>query len=150
MISCFLVFFASCIKDNDIPDIAIRDIINMMEETADYSVPAEKNLLLGKTAVEYGISTDSIEEGIVYYDADPKNTSEIIIITAKDKDKAISIEQTLVSVKTDFVKALENDPSQIEKSRNIILRMTGKTCILILNDNAEELEKIFENIFKKV
>ena len=138
-----LLMASACERETS-ANITADEIWAEMKETAAFSQQGEENLLNRETAERYGISTKSIKEGKIYFDANKNAADKVIIATAAEASDVEKIEKALSSEKIRLVDALENDKEQQQKVKSIVVKTIGRYCVLIMSEDAATLEKIFD------
>jgi len=113
------------------------------EDMKDYSVSGR-----------YGISPDSIVEGLVYYSPGGESADRIIIIKAKDADSVGKIENALGREITRLTEAWEgrrdgDGKEQYKRLERHIIKTRGMYVILAVCGEPKEAVKIFDGSVKK-
>lgn len=146
LISTFI--FCGCSSDKNEPNIKFSDISSAITDAAKFEDPSFEYLTETDTAQRYGISTDDIEEGIVYSTSNENKPDKIILVKARDENTLENVERALSSEVIGLTDSWENNEAEFKKVEEHVLKTTDNYVILIVSENASELEETFDSIFK--
>lgn len=144
-----VLFFCGCTKTNskDTSNVALADISNKLIETADFDNAVIEDLTNTETAERYGISTDDIESGIVYYTSDEDKADKILIAKAKDEKALENVEKAFSAEIVGLADTWSNYEFENKKVEEHILKTQENFVVLLLSDDPDELEKTFDSFF---
>lgn len=143
-----LVFSLAGCSKNKVKSVPIQNIISSIESKYPINNSIKEDLKQQDIAERYGISSDDIEEGIVYYTKDKDKADKIIIIKAKGKENIESIERAISSEIVGMGDAWKNNESEAKKVDNHLFKTKETYVIYCVSDNAEEIVKIFDNMLE--
>lgn len=142
---CLSVLLSACSKKES-KDVSVSDVIDKMKETAQFDEEYEEDFKDSDVAARYGISTDDVEEGKIYYSRDENKSDEIILIKAKNKDAVENIEQALSSEIVKLSNAWKNEENETKKVENHVLKTRDDFIFLVISEKPDEIEKIFDDM----
>ncbi len=141
-----VLIFSSCAKKES-TNVAVSDLMDRIKKEAAMKEPKEEDMKELKTAENYGISLDDVDEGKVLYSEDPKDADRIIVIKAKDESALQNIERAMTSQVISLSNTWgSNDKKEFEKVENHIVKSRGNYCIMIVSEKADEVKKIFDEL----
>ncbi len=138
-----LILLTACSK----PTAKETPILQVMNEiTSEIEIPeiSEEDLTDQKNAEKYGISTDSIIDGIACYSNADNNADKIIIVRAKEQKEIEGIEKALSAELTAAASAWEGNETESKKIEKAILKTKDDCIIMAISDKIEEIERIFD------
>ncbi|MCK4260775.1 MAG: DUF4358 domain-containing protein [Halanaerobiales bacterium] len=131
-------------------NVPVKDILENIKEEVQIPMSGEIDLKTDENAAEmYNINLEDIEEGMVYRAMINIRADEIIILKAKDKSKVAGLEEALKEVYNARHNLWKTYlPQEFEKVENHILKTQGKYLILIISEDSEKVEEVFDNTIK--
>lgn len=122
----------------------ISKVMEEISENVNISSPVEEDLTIQKNAEKFGISTQSIKDGIAYYTTSKDKSDKIIIVRASSQEEVENLEQALSAELTSSKKAWKENENESTKVENALFKTRDDCIILAINENIEEIEEIFD------
>jgi len=139
-----LLLLTSC-KKEEAADIPVKDLLSSMKSEVDFQNTKTEDITSIETAQRYGISTDDVEEGYVYYTTDETKPDKIIIIKAKDTDAVEDVQRSLSAEIVGLKKTWESNDTESKKIENHLFKTKDKYIILSVAENNSKIENIFDS-----
>lgn len=150
----FLFFLVGCGQNDDldknynkVSSIEILEAIN--NNNIIFQTASIKSLKTQELANRYGISTDDLTDGVVYYSTNENISDCIIIAVAKDKSNLEAIERALSSEIIGLSDSFKNNDAESKKIENHLFKTKDLVVILAISDYIEEIENIFDDVTEK-
>lgn len=126
---------------------AVSDIAAKIQETVDLS---EMNEADGQKLTRlYGINSEDVEEYWIMVPGSNIKAQEIAVIKAKDSDKAEEIVEKLQArVERQANSFKDYIPDEYFLIQNHVLKSQGNYVFLVISEESDEAEKIFDSFFK--
>ncbi len=138
-----LSILAGCSKPKA-AETPISEVMDIIKAEAGIESAAEENLSDQKNAEKYGISVNSITDGIAYYSTAQGKSDKVILVRAVSKEETENIEQALSSELTSVTAAWENNEEESKKIEKSLLKTKDDCVILAISDNIDKIEEIFD------
>lgn len=137
------IVLAGCSKPsaNERP---ISEVISVIKGEINMEESMEEDLSDQKNAEKYGISTNSITDGIAYYSTAEGKSDKVILVRASSQEEVENIEQALSSELTASTAAWENNEEESKKIEKGLLKTKDDCVILAISDEVDKIEKIFD------
>lgn len=153
LISALLIVFTfgGCAKKGDegaAKDISVADIIAAIEEKVDLDMVEDlsKDETLEKN---YYINLEDVAEAEIKTAMMNVKSSELAIIKVKDSSKVEDVKKSVEKRGEDLDKQWSTYlPDQHELVKNRIIKAVGNYVILIIDEEAEQIEEIIESKLK--
>jgi len=139
-----LLLLTSC-KKEEAADVPVKDLLSSMKTEVDFENAKTEDITSIETAQRYGISTDDVKEGYVYYTADETKPDKIIIIKAKDTDAVEDIQHSLNSEIIGLKNTWKADNTESKKIENHLFKTKDKYIILSVAEDNSKIENIFDS-----
>ncbi len=139
--------FSGCQRDKSENDINFSDMQSKLISKANFENSTTDDLKDIKTAQQYGISIDDIEDGFVYATKN-ENSDKIILAKTKGGASVENIEKAIANEVSGLISSWEDNSSESKKLSDHVLKTKDNYVILIISENSAELEDEFDNFFK--
>lgn len=138
-----LILLTACSKPTA-KETPISQVMN--EIKAEITIPEsiEEDLLDQKNAEKYGISTNSITDGIACYSTADGNSDKIIIARAKEQKEIENIEKALAAELSAASAAWKNNETESKKIDDALIKTKDDCIILAISDEIDKIERIFD------
>lgn len=143
LLSFILLTGCSKPQSNNTPLI---NILNEMKVVAEFNNAQTADLKNQKTAAQYGINSDSISEGYVYYSTDKDSSDEVIIVRASSQKEIEEIEKAISTELSAKTTAWQNNEKESKKIENHIMRTIGDCVLLAIGEKSEEIDHVFNQL----
>ncbi|MGN1317488.1 MAG: DUF4358 domain-containing protein [Lachnospirales bacterium] len=124
-------------------EVPIEEVIKEIKTQIIMTNAVEENLKNQKSAEKYGISTNSIIDGISYYSTDNNKSDKVILVRAKNKDEIQNLERALESVLISTTASWEENEEESKKIEKALLKTKDDCVILAISDEVDKIENIF-------
>ncbi len=142
------LLFSGCGKNTDKNNnINFLELQTSLTSKANFENSQIEDLKNITTAQKYGIATDDIEEGFVYFTNNEK-PDRIIMTKTKGGPSSENIEKSLANEVSGLMSAWKDTPAEATKLEEHVLKTKDNYVILIISENSAELEDIFDNFFQ--
>lgn len=146
IISFFI--FTGCGKNTDKSNnINFLELQSSLTTKANFENSQTEDLKNITTAQKYGIATDDIEEGFVYFTNNEK-PDRIILAKTKGGPSAENVENSLSNEVSGLITAWKDNPTEASKLEEYVLKTKEDYVILIISENSAKLEDEFDNFFQ--
>lgn len=128
--------------------VSVSDIMNKVTQEIEF--PAMMDLKKEEMRDFYYINPDDVEEYIIKTPMMNVMATEMAIIKVKDERNVESVKEDIDKHVKDLERIWEQYlPHQYELVKKHILKSNGQYIILIIHEDAEQIEGIFDSFFKK-
>jgi len=142
-----ILTFSGCQDDKSEDNINFSDMQSKLISKANFDNSTTDDLKDIKTAQQYGISIDDIEDGFVYSTKN-ENSDKIILAKTKGGSSVENIEKAIANEVSGLISSWEDNASESKKLNDHVLKTKDNYVILIISENSANLEDEFDNFFK--
>lgn len=124
----------------------VIDVINLIAKNVTIENGETKDLKQDKNAEEFGVATEDISEGIVYYSTVSDKVDKVILVKAASEDSIENIETALSAELIEITSFWENNDTENKKIEKHLLKTKDDYVILAIADEVEQIEMIFDRL----
>lgn len=143
MTAALLLLLVGCGKPQS-SNIELETVIDEMSRAVDMGQSVKKDMTVQSTAAKFGVSSDTISDGVVIYSTEGDRPDKIILLRAKSDDVVQDVEFALQTHMTETINAWEKNEPQRTKIDKSLMKTKDDCVILAIVNNADEIEKIFD------
>lgn len=143
LIIVFSIFLSACTAKVD-SHVKVSEVMDSIKSEVYFENAIEEDMKSIDIAERHGISVEDIEEGSVYYTKSAENADKVILLKAKDEDSVEVIEHALNAEIIGLKNTWKKHDTESKKVDEHILKTRGNYVILIVSDDAEQIEKIYD------
>jgi len=145
-----VMILAGCAK-KEASGIKVAEVMDRMKSRAMFENGKTEDMTSFEIAQRYGIDSENITEGLVYYNSDKDSADAIVLVKVKDKKVTEKIENALgreVTRLSDVWEGRkdENGAAQSKKIDRHVRKTRGDYVVLVICEEVKGVVKVFDEL----